>query len=333
MPNEPNERSKIKIESRILISLLDDSKTTGQIARELGYIDEAGKPLYNYVLPPLRRLERKGILSSYKLGVGVGVGAPPTLWMININEDTLKKLVNDYPECIPNMQRNELIIEFICANHIDHFPEESRKIWRDLFKEMVKSSPNFLKILVNKTIQELIDIFHDLPYVSFKFPEVVRKGDDIDFSLEEGELLVFPTLYEYIYWICVGEDLIEYGKSQQSLQALTLLNKIEEYGQRRKMFLEASKLIRLVAKIAKLIELNSLPSEEIVRCIEEFSQSYDRLKAIEDQEKQREEFYNLFIKTKSKIDGILTNALIEKGFKDEDIVNLPYKFSKFRLYY
>ncbi len=325
MPNENSgEGSKLKIESKILIALLDNGgKRTGQIAKELGYINEDGRPLYKNILPALKRLKQKKILRSEKRSVGKG--APPTFWWIEINNNALMKLVNEYPECISSMQSNENIIEFLCNKHINYFPEESHRVWKGLFKEMTKTSPSFFKVIVNKTIWELIDIFYDSPYVSLKIPKVVTKGDSFSFNLKEKELIIFPTLYEIVYQICVGNDLIEYGRNQQSLQALAVLHRIEEMRRRIYRLNEMEELIELVTQIAKLIELNS-SLEEIVKCLKEFSQSLNRLKTIEDLEVQQEKIYNLYSETIFKIKQTTLNALIEKGFNEDDIINLPSKF-------
>lgn len=105
------------------------------------------------------------------------------------------------------------------------------------------------------------------------------------FSFEEGETIVFPTLYECIYRICVGKDLIEYGKNKRSLQALAVLHRIEECRSKVHRLDKMMESINLVAQIAKLIELDSLPLREIVKCIKELSQSLNRLKTIKDPEK------------------------------------------------
>ncbi len=85
--------------------------------------------------------------------------------------------------------------------------------------------------------------------------------------------------------------------------------------------------INLVAQIAKLIELDSLPLREIVKCIKELSQSLNRLKTIKDPEKLQENTYELYSKVVFEIERAIVKALIEKGLKKKDITKLFSNFS------
>jgi len=68
------------VKREILLSLLKGEKSTGELARELGYVDEKGIPKYKNVEKQLNSLRKEGLIGGKKKRGRVG--APKTYWRI-----------------------------------------------------------------------------------------------------------------------------------------------------------------------------------------------------------------------------------------------------------
>jgi predicted transcriptional regulator len=93
---------------RILASLLESSKTTAELAKELGYVNKQGTPRYNIIERNLRKLVDNGYITGEKKKV-TKVGSTPTLYSIVFDISILKNMMEDYPHLVTQMQKSTLV--------------------------------------------------------------------------------------------------------------------------------------------------------------------------------------------------------------------------------
>lgn len=96
------------IKEKIIKTLLESPKTTGEIAIELGYIDDKGHGKYNIINPDLNILKQYGFIHGSKQKIK-RPGAPATTYDIVYEISALSKILEKYPILISNLQRNTII--------------------------------------------------------------------------------------------------------------------------------------------------------------------------------------------------------------------------------
>lgn len=146
---------------RILGSLLNSSKTTAELARELGYVDPEGVPRYNIIDKDLKALKKSGYIRSQALRLQKP-GNSPTLYSIAPNIQNLRNILKEYPDLITEMQSSELALTCILSEHSNLIyispKEEYVKDVRDIklrvsidkeeLKDKLQLSAEFFKIFL-----------------------------------------------------------------------------------------------------------------------------------------------------------------------------------------
>jgi predicted transcriptional regulator len=102
----------------ILGSLLVSPKTTGQLARELNYVDTKGIAGYSTIRNDLQDLVENGYIEGEKVKSGKR-GIPPTLYSTTLNIQNLKLILEEYPRLMPKMQKNASISKNILSYYSD----------------------------------------------------------------------------------------------------------------------------------------------------------------------------------------------------------------------
>jgi DNA-binding PadR family transcriptional regulator len=105
-------------QERILISLLESSKTTAELANELGYVNQEGNARYNMIYRALKQLKKDGYIEGYKVKLGKN-GNDPTLYSTDSSIQNLIHILEKYPDLISKIQKNNSIRENIFREHLD----------------------------------------------------------------------------------------------------------------------------------------------------------------------------------------------------------------------
>ena len=119
-------------QERILGSLLESSKTTAELANELGYIDSEGVPRYNIIHRDLKKLTAYGYIESKREKLDKKLGNTPTLYSLLYNIQCLKKILEEYPNLIENMQGSELALEIIVQEYYSPINTSTKEEWMQI---------------------------------------------------------------------------------------------------------------------------------------------------------------------------------------------------------
>jgi hypothetical protein len=160
---------------RILASLLESSKTTADLAKELGYIDSKGTARYNIINNDLDKLVEQGYIESKREKFEKRPENTPTWYSIIYSIKNLHGMVEEYPHLIENMQRSELASETIInenfrlinspppgkeeyVEQIEHL-KLLNKIGKESWKEKLRLSKEFFRYFLYK---DFIDMMEDV---------------------------------------------------------------------------------------------------------------------------------------------------------------------------
>ena len=103
---------------RILGSLLESSKTTGELTTKLGYKDPDGTPRYKIIGRDLKELKEKGWIEGKEIKLGKCKN-DPTLNSFVVTIQNLINILKEYPNLIPKLQKNDSILEYIFRENLD----------------------------------------------------------------------------------------------------------------------------------------------------------------------------------------------------------------------
>jgi hypothetical protein len=146
------EKPTIKV--KILKTLLESPKTTGNVAIALGYKDDKGRGIYKNVQPDLNTLTQYKFIHTIETNIKT-VGAPATTYDINYDISILREVLLKYPSIVPDLQKNERIVSMV-ADKQNLFVErplysseletviKMLTLSKSFFKNYVLN-PNFLK--------------------------------------------------------------------------------------------------------------------------------------------------------------------------------------------
>ncbi len=154
---------------RILDSLLESSKMTGELTIELGYVNSDGTPSYHMASDDFDKLKEIGWIEGKEIKLGKCKN-DPTLNSIVISIQKQIQTLEKYPDLISKMQKNDLICENIFREHLDliYSSDSSQKDGREQtevtpcekteksFKEKLQSSPKFFRLFLTTDKNELI---------------------------------------------------------------------------------------------------------------------------------------------------------------------------------
>lgn len=103
-------------QEKILGMLFKSPKTTTELANELGYIDSKGIARYNIIKDDLDKLIAHEYIESKKEKLKK-TGRTPTQYLINYSIINLRKILDEYPDLIGDMQENDSVLETIIQAH------------------------------------------------------------------------------------------------------------------------------------------------------------------------------------------------------------------------
>jgi hypothetical protein len=147
---------------KILGILLESSKTSAELAHELGYVNSEGSARYNIINKDLKKLVECKYLKSKKVKKEQ-FGNIPTSYYINFDIQNLRNILIEYPYLISKMQKEELVLEAIFREHsylickVDgEFEGQSENIKviigidKEILKKRLQLSTEFFKfVLIN----------------------------------------------------------------------------------------------------------------------------------------------------------------------------------------
>lgn len=152
----------LTIKEKILMSLLEFPKTTGNIALELGYFNEKTKyPRYNVIKSDLNTLESYGFIHRIPSNQK-SPGAPAKTYNIVYKIPILRKILEKYPSLISYFQKNNVISNMLLKEHQWLFNPNMLREAIINFKLFLNFSPTFFKICLMSSSGELLKVIINL---------------------------------------------------------------------------------------------------------------------------------------------------------------------------
>lgn len=142
-------KNDLTIKEKIIKTLLESNKTTGEIAITLGYSDENGHVKYNNVGDDLDSLEEKGFIRGSKL-ITKKPGKPPTNYEILYYKSVLIELLKEYPSLLSDLQKSGQVISLL-SNEFNDMDTHGFFDW------WLAISPGFFKLFLTNNHAAIID--------------------------------------------------------------------------------------------------------------------------------------------------------------------------------
>ncbi|AEA46741.1 winged helix-turn-helix domain-containing protein [Archaeoglobus veneficus] len=261
--------SKRKFE--ILLAILKGKKYFGEIQEAIGL----KKPI---VSEYIRALKEEGLILEH---------TDPNdrrrrFYELNLTIEGLRTIVRNYPEIIPELQKNDGVVDFLINHH-------KVTLFREDVREMLKTSPNFFKMLVLGSFDEYIQLLRNFPAV------VIDLG-------ETQQFVNYLTALEYMFIISVWNDVVEFGNT---LESPKVLKKFYEKQSSARMFNERIMFVMMVVDIIKAIASNERNLAELLGDIEKFEKDLNNLR-----ERAREMDLDEYIRNMGEIYGRLYEKLM-----------------------
>jgi len=218
-------------QERILSSLLESSKTTGQLAYELNYVDPDGTVHYSIIYDDLQKLVKSGYILGTKEKLEKKPGGIPTWYSINYSIKNLKKILEEYSDLIGKMQENKKVLEIIIHTHpelLSNTNEEEymEKVpnFKSLYKKGIegwnaklKLSREFFRLFLNNETNDLEEIIGRLSQIS---------GDDwytISWLIKKSateSVFVYVTNYkiDMAFKACVASDILHRQSNEEAME-------------------------------------------------------------------------------------------------------------------
>ncbi|MCX9026530.1 MAG: hypothetical protein OIN85_10625 [Candidatus Methanoperedens sp.] len=157
--------AELTIKERILKALLESPKTTGNLAIELGYVDEKGYGKYNFIKADLNTLEEDYRFIHRIEQQKKNPGKPPTTYDIVYKISVIKKIWDKYPELKTDLLKSNLVIGVIRdsvlgkkINDLDLFLDRDDKhFYFELIPLWFKQSPSFFEYCLNNDRETIMN--------------------------------------------------------------------------------------------------------------------------------------------------------------------------------
>jgi alpha-L-arabinofuranosidase len=265
-------------QEKILDILFKSPKTTTELASELNYIDTKGTARYNIIKDDLEKLMDREYIESKKERFGTKAGRTPTLYSINYNIQNLKKMLDEYPNLIRNMQENESALETIIRTHSElicnttdvKYMEQAPnfkslyKMDTEAWKKKLKLSNEFFKLFLNNEPDDLWKIIIQLVQIS---------GDEwysttwLINTSPTTKTWIWETNYtiEMAFKACVSSDILHRQSKEEARECIKrLVNKIS-YNQIEQMtrYYKNNAVAPEYLRGTKLIPVENLKLQEI----------------------------------------------------------------------
>lgn len=168
---------------KILKTLLESPKTTGEIAIKLDYIDEKGYGRYNVIESDLNTLEQYGFIHRIE-EKKKRPGAPATTYDIVYEYSVLRDIVKEYSPLISDLQKSDKIISML-AEMLERNPDTVE--CKDKILIMLEHSPTVFITFLNNFL------------IDYKPPITLRIKDDPEPSgkIQIGENLIKEMEYHF----------------------------------------------------------------------------------------------------------------------------------------
>lgn len=210
--------NEFTIKERILKTLLESPKTTGQIAITLGYIDDKGHGKYNIIKPDLNTLEQNGFIHRIEQKVK-RPGAPATTYDIVYEISKLRDLFKKYPILISDLQKNNKVIDSIVADTSSIFDKKyNLNEFLTMFRKMLSLSPSFFENCFT------VDMF------MFHYYLISEETDQ--YHLKETECPDFSDIALSAFQHCVINDRLKGVDNEEAIK-ITHINNISEFSSRK----------------------------------------------------------------------------------------------------
>lgn len=228
--------SKTTIKENILISLLEAPKKTGQIAKELKYINKkTGYGKYNVIKPECNTLVNANLIHKVS-PLNKTPGNPGTTFDIVYTIQSIKKMVEKYPDIIPYIQNNDKIISLISDQHNQFIkglfeaerdqhdnPEKELKLTFSDLKYKMEISQRFLKLCLLNNSEELEEKSNYI-YLNYE------SGTIIDECLKFGAIfgnmrLPIKDLFDTIFKACVFADVVDEYFNDKATEYIQAINR------------------------------------------------------------------------------------------------------------
>lgn len=214
-----------------------------------------------------------------------------TLKPVPHSEEELKKLVENHESVIPYLQKNDRVIGFLADEHFPgHFPEldededEPLEPYKERFKEMLKKSRNFFKVISSKSRDDLIEAYRNHP--------IFWKGE-----------VVLWDLYEHLFKVSVENDIVQYGESEAH-------NTLKEIFKAREDFKEREEANAFVQHVIEIMD-DSEVYEEVLEIKDEFLKNIEYLGI---QNTSRSEYWEEY----DKISRVAYEKMIDAIYKPQN---------------
>lgn len=269
---------KIVNKGRILGKLLKSPKTTAELARELGYVNNEGVARYNIINKDLKSLEESEYIKSERIKLKQRPGNIPTLYSIVPSFKNLANILEEYPYLVGNMQKSELALEIILSEHSnlfyiskkDEYVEQIEEIklqiekYQESLKEKLQLSTEFFKIFIMNDKNKLIHYIRKLVRVSGE--EAHAKIFVIN-NNEANIVVLMDTMsgIDIAFKTCVNMDIMK-GKPNRKAEeyVIKMRNEVqEEQIEQLKNYYKSTKIAPEFLRGKKLIFVENPKLKEI----------------------------------------------------------------------
>ncbi len=220
-------------QGKILGSLLESSKTTAELANELGYVNPKGTPRYNIITNDLSKLIKRGYIESKKEKLENKPGNIPTLYSIINSSENINKILEEYPYLIEKMQRSELALETIVnenSSWIFNFTEKEHKepienqivliqMGKENWKKQLKLSQEFFRFCLNNKYSDMKERVRKLSKISSK--HWYTSLCEFKYTPTNSEFLREANCIFYIIFeACVTSDILRGQSNREAIYYL-----------------------------------------------------------------------------------------------------------------
>lgn len=262
---------------RILLSLLQSSKTTAELANQLGYVSKEGTILYSMINRDLKKLENDKYIKSEKFAVKGKRGIIPTLYSIIFDITNLRRIWKKHSKLKLEMQSNELAIETVIHENfswISNSAEEEyveienltlyKKRGKENWKKKLRISLGFFDFCLNNDYVNMIESVRKLAQVYNEYWETNI------FELNNtptSKVYLWETNYriEIIFKSCVSSDILQGQATEEAIEYLVQREKkaLEEQYKQLKEYYSNTKVAPKFLRGKEFVSVENTKIQEI----------------------------------------------------------------------
>lgn len=219
---------------KILSCLLEGPKTITELLRSLGYKENQ----QNVIGGVLSRLRDKDKFITYeKIDSKRLKNTEIKLYSLIQNLENFKSILKEFPDLLPQMQKNDLVLDTIVNTHSELICNTTDEKYMELvprlksiyqngiksWKEKLKLSGNFFGICLNNKTFDL--------FINFK--KLIKISDD-DWYSNIWEVKTSPTSWVYLwatvfridiaFKACVHQDILQGQSNEKAIEYVKQMN-------------------------------------------------------------------------------------------------------------